>query len=86
MLKEESIKRRIHLSFDRHEILNNASKEIRDYFEEVIRLTYFSLERDNDEFNHTSSENLRFAIDTALYDDFNMIYEEAKDYEISNRK
>lgn len=76
MLKEESIKRRIHLSFERHDVLKDASKEIRDYFEEIIRLTYENLEMDKD--YHTSSENLRFAINVTIYDDFGLIYEEAK--------
>ena len=81
MLKEESIARRIHLSFDRHDVLKNASTFIRNYFEECIRLTYKSLELDRDEIEHTSSENLRFAIDVTIYDDFNSIYKEAQEHE-----
>jgi len=76
MLKEETIKRRIHLSFDRHEVLKNAPIEIRNWFEEIIRLTYKSLEMDTD--FHSSSENLRFAIEVNIYDEFVPLYEEAK--------
>lgn len=78
MLKEDSIKRRIHHAFEKHDVLKDASKEIRDYFEELIRLTYQNLEMDDDAYNYTSSENLRFAIDVTIYDDFGDIYEEAK--------
>ena len=78
MLKEESIKRRIHLSFDRHNVLKDAPMEIRNWFEEIIRLTYKSLELDKDEYFHSSSENLRFAIEVNLYDEFVQLYEEAK--------
>lgn len=84
MLKEESISRRIHLSFDRHEVLKDASCLIRRYFEEVIRETFKNLEMDNDEINHTSSENLRFAIDVTIYDDFSLVYKEAQEYEKEN--
>ena len=78
MLKEEQIKRRIHLSFDRHDILKEESVEVRSYFEKIIRLTYQGLEMDNDGEKHTSSQNLKFAIEVTIYDDFQMIYEEAK--------
>lgn len=75
-LKEESISRRIHLSMDRHDVLKNAPAHIRHYFEEIIRETYKGLEMDYAD-PHTSSENLRFAIEVTLYDDFSWIYEEA---------
>lgn len=78
MLKEESIKRRIHLSFDRHEVLKDAPIEIRNWFEEIIRLTYKNLEMDRDADFHSSSENLRFAIEVNIYDEFVQLYEEAK--------
>lgn len=78
MLKEEQINRRIHLSFERHEILKDAPREIRNYFESIIRELFKGLEMDRDAEFHTSSENLRFAIEVTIYDDFAMIYEEAQ--------
>ena len=43
-----------------------------------MRLTYKSLEMDKDDTQYTSSQNLRCAIDSALVDDFYIIYNEAK--------
>lgn len=78
MLQDYQINRRIHLSFERHPKLKDASLEIKKYFEEIIKMTYQSLENE-EKFDriHSSSENLKYAIDVTIYDDFESIYKEA---------
>lgn len=48
------------------------------YIEEVIFMFFESLENDVDEMPHTSSQNLKFAIEVNLFDLFDELLEEAR--------
>lgn len=78
MLKQDQINRRIFRAFERHDVLKKASQEMRNYFKEIIIETYKGLESpvEKSAEYHSSSENLKFAIDVTIYDDFSMILKE----------
>ena len=78
-MTQKTIEKRIKKALDNHPTLKNEPEKIRSYFADIIKLTFQGLELDVDKYEHTSSENLKFAIDVNIFDDFDMIYKEAKE-------
>lgn len=58
--------------------LPTESQQVKDYFKETIYDFFFSLEQDND--NYTSTENLRYALEVNLIDEFESLLKEAREY------
>lgn len=75
-MKKETAIKRIRKSVE--ETCKGEIQKVKDYFCDLIFLTYQSLELDHDEYYHTSSENLRFAIDVNLKDEYCQLIEEAR--------
>lgn len=75
-MKKETVLKRVDSAINKHDVLKNCSQETKDYFKEIILDMFYCLENDLDAEYHTSSENLHFAIDVTLWDDFYTIYNE----------
>lgn len=65
-MKKETAIKRIRKVIEK--TCKGESEKVKDYFCNLIYLIYRSLELDNDEFEHTITDNLKFAIAVNLED------------------
>lgn len=75
MKKETAIKR---IKKAIKKTCKDESQKVKDYFCDLIYLTFKSLELDEDEYEHTSTDNLKFAIEVNLEDEYCQLIEEAR--------
>lgn len=75
-MKRETAIKRIKKAVDKTCKLEN--QKVKDYIAEIIYLMYTSLELDNDEYDYTSSQNLNFAIEVNLEDEYYQLVREAR--------
>lgn len=75
MRKETAIKR---IENKVKKVLSNESESVRNYISNVIYLMWQGLETDADAYEHTSTENLNFAIEVNLEDEIGDLLDEAR--------
>lgn len=75
-MKKETAIKRIRKAIEK--TCKGESQKVKNYFCDLIYLTYQSLELDTDEYEYTSTHNLKFAIAVNLEDEYCQLIEEAR--------
>lgn len=75
-MKKETAIKRIRKAIEK--TCKAESQKVKDFFCDLIYITYQSLELDCDEYEYSSSRNLQFAIEVNLEDEYSQLIEEAR--------
>ena len=75
-MKKETALKRIRKEVEK--VCPNETTGAKTYLTEIVYMFFVELENDIDSKNHTSSENLRYAILVNLYDLYDEMIEEAR--------